>query len=688
MKRLKSKLLGMEPNTATYEEMYNGRLVYKDPMRPNVPGDPDFNPTYYRDDIGFWITGTHKLAQDKPTITIIIPYDMITGDLEGEMPLKRLKYYLHQMQNDTATYKEMYDGRTEVIFPSTAWDGHSLAPEYHNDPTYWYEDMSFHIETTHKLAQDKPTLTWSIPAENIGVENYTTATADFCLREFKKYIDALNAELYNRSRPDNENGKYYLHTPGGEILKRNTAYFAMCPQRDYEYGSGSTVYLLPDDQMSPPKMCLCIRMQVQLPKRKLRKTIQMLCRDLPDAVDQFIAEFDIVRLNRALELAEKQASIRAWLKNSDYCAFVANGSILPRSKGTDLPMENEIPFRSTPDDEIEICGVQGMGIKKGVTVITGGGYSGKSTLLDAISAGIYDHILGDGRELCITDNTAVSISAEDGRSVKHVNISPFIKWLPGGDTTDFSIDHASGSTSQAANIMEAVDCGAKLLLIDEDRSATNFMIRDRMMKELIEKEPITPFTDRVNELHVKEGVSTILVIGGSGEYLSVADKIYMMEDYLIHDVTKKSKAICISHGVTTDVPADTDWTQNRILYSEHFSSYPEGSGSEKLEVSDMGFILIGDEWIDVRGLHDIVSKRQLDALGFILRQLMVSNKEHRIDIIRKIDELYDRIEVEGVDILYSSFFTTTERFLDLPRKQEVLALISRMRKIHYVHDSH
>ena len=679
----------MEPNTATYEEMYNGRLVYKDPMRPNVPGDPDFNPTYYRDDIVFWITGTHKLAQDKPTVTIIIPYDKMIYDLEGEMPLKRLKYYLHQMQNDTATYKEMYDGRMEVEFEPKLQRHHGEmmeAPpetEIRLEHVYWHNENSVEISNTHKLAQDKPTLTWSIPAENIGVENYTTATADFCLREFKKYIDALNAELYNRSRPDNENGKYYLHTPGGEILKRNTAYFAMCPQRDYEYGSGSTVYLLPDDQMSPPKMCLCIRMQVQLPKRKLRKTIQMLCRDLPDAVERFIAEFDIVRLNRVLELAEKQASIRAWLKNSDYCAFVANGSILPRSKGTDFPMENAIPFRSTPDDEIEICGVRGMGIKKGVTVITGGGYSGKSTLLDAISAGIYDHIPGDGRELCITDNTAVSISAEDGRSVKHVNISPFIKWLPGGDTTDFSTDHASGSTSQAANIMEAVDCGAKLLLIDEDRSATNFMICDRMMKELIEKEPITPFTDRVNELHVKEGVSTILVIGGSGEYLSVADKIYMMEDYLIHDVTKKSKAICISHGVTPDVPADTDWTQNRILYSEHFSSYPEGSGSEKLEVSDMGFILIGDEWIDVRGLHDIVSKRQLDALGFILRQLMVSNKEHRIDIIRKIDELYDRIEMEGVDILYSSFFTTTERFLDLPRKQEVMALISRMRKIHY-----
>lgn len=371
-------------------------------------------------------------------------------------------------------------------------------------------------------------------------------------------------------------------------------------------------------------------------------------------------------------------------EKSDYCAFVANGSILPRAKGTDLPMLDAIPFRSTPDDEIEICGVRGMGIKKGVTVITGGGYSGKSTLLDAISAGIYDHALGDGRELCITDESAVTISAEDGRSVKHVNISPFIKWLPGGDTSDFSTDHASGSTSQAANIMEAVDCNAKLLLIDEDRSATNFMIRDRMMKELIEKEPITPFTDRANELHKTHGVSTILVIGGSGEYLSVADKIYMMEDYLIHDVTDKSKNICNSYNVTTALPVSANWQQCRTLYSDRFSSYPEGGGTEKLEVSDMGFVIIGDEKIDVRGLHDIVSPRQLDTLGFMLRYLEVSNNDRKIDIEKKVNDLYVRIDEKGIDFLYSSFFTTCERFLDLPRKQELMALINRMRKINMV----
>ena len=149
--------------------------------------------------------------------------------------------------------------------------------------------------------------------------------------------------------------------------------------------------------------------------------------------------------------------------------------------------------------------IRGMGIKKGVTVITGGGYSGKSTLLDAISAGIYNHVRGDGRELVITDESAVKISAEDGRSVKNVNISPFIKWLPSGDTRNFSTEHASGSISQAANIMEAVHYNMKLLLIDEDKSATNFMIRDQMMKELIEKEPITPFTERVLSLiHISE----------------------------------------------------------------------------------------------------------------------------------------------------------------------------------------
>ena len=598
--------------------------------------------------------------------------------------MKRLKNKLLAMESNTTTYREMYEGSMIIVDPAHP----TMLPYVDYSSTYYNESIGFDISVTHKLAQDKPTVVISIPCEKLGIRipdrTVENAEADFCLRAFKRYIDELNGGLYNRSRPDNENGKYDLCSPGGEVIKRNSAYFALCPQKDYENGAGSDVYLLNDGIFRPPLMCLCIRLQVQLPKRKLRKTIQMLCRDLPDAVDRFILDFNREGLENAAALAKKQSAIREWLKSSDYCAFVANGSILPRSKGTDLPMTGAIPFQSTSDDEIEIFGVRGMGIRKGVTVITGGGYSGKSTLLDAISAGIYDHIDGDGRELCITDESAVTISAEDGRSVKHVNISPFIKWLPGGDTSDFSTDHASGSTSQAANIMEAVDTGAKLLLIDEDRSATNFMIRDRMMKELIEKEPITPFTDRVGELYKKKGVSTILVIGGSGEYLSVADKIYMMEDYMIHDVTEKSKHICHSYGVGTELPPIADWEQSRILYADGFTSYPKGSGTEKLAVSDMGFVIIGDEKIDVRGLHDIVCSRQLDTLGFMLRLIEVTNTDRKIDIEKKINELYERIDEEGIDFVYSSFFTTCERFLDLPRKQELMALVNRMRKINMV----
>lgn len=602
--------------------------------------------------------------------------------------MKRLKYFLLQMDNNTTTFHTMYEGRT-VIPPGTPGNPTDFAQEEY-DPTYWVDSIAVTISKTNKLMQDKPTLVWQIPVSLLGIESYTAAAADYCLRAFAPYVDVLNGEIYNRNRTDKENGKYILHRPGPEILVRNTAYFASCFQKDYKNGSGCIIYIVEDGIPRPPQMCLCIRMQVQLPEKKLRKSIQMLCRDLPDAVERFVAEFDRKKLEEALRLSKKQKDIREWLKDSSYCAFVANGAMLPRTEGSELPLTDAVPFQSPPEDEIEICGIQGMGIRRGVTVITGGGYSGKSTLLDAISAGIYDHVSGDGRELCITDDSAMTISAEDGRSVKRMNISPFVKWLPGGNPLDFTTKHASGSTSQAANIMEAVEAGTGLLLIDEDRSATNFMIRDSMMKELVEKEPLTPFTDRVQELYHRKEVSTILVIGGSGEYLSVADRIYMMADYRIYDVTERAREICHAHGlisqthgVTSRPTERADWSQRRILLADGFTSYPKNSGSERLAVSHMGFLFIGDESVDVRGLHDIISEQQLNALGFMLRYLEISNSDAQIDLVKKVSALYEKMELEGVDSVFSSYFTTCGRFLDLPRRQDFMALINRMREVHW-----
>ena len=596
--------------------------------------------------------------------------------------MKRLKNILLSMNEKTETFTELYNGAYIIPAHCEANPGDNSIVEY--DPTYWHGDVFYYFSETHKLAKDCPSVTVGIPADSLGIEEADIAAADFCLRRIKPYLDALNDELYNRARPASENGWYYFCEPGGEVLLRNGAYFTTRMPKDYENGLGITVYPYVGKEL-PPKLYLCVLIQVQFPYHKLKKTIKMLTSDLPQAVDSFIAANNSAALKRVLELSKKQQAIREALKNSEYCAFIANGSILPRSKDTDLPMRKAVPFKSTDEDEIELCGVRGMGIKRGVTVITGGGYSGKSTLIDAISAGIYDHCLGDGRELCITDGTAVTISAEDGRSVKCVNISPFIQGIPNADTFNFSTDRASGSTSQAANIMEAVDGGARLLLIDEDRSATNFMIRDGAMRELIKNEPITPFTERVKELS-ERGVSTVLVIGGSGEYLTVADKIYMMESFEPVDVTAKAKQVCAERGIKERFSAPADWSQKRRLLANGFDSHPNVFGSERLAVLDLGVLMIGAEDIDLRGLHDIVTPRQLHALGFMLRSLMSQNYANAItkalepfDLDKMLDALYEKIASEGPDFVYSNGFTTVKRFFDIPRRTELLAVINRMR---------
>jgi len=584
------------------------------------------------------------------------------------------------MEANTKTYKEMYEGRVTVQPYMRDWTVDTYEDA---DNIYYREDIGYRIEKTHKLAQDKPTITVSIPVKHLGITETGVAGADYCLRAFIPYIDELNEPLYNRNRPDSEKGKYYCYRPGGEVLARNAVYFKVCSKKDYTIGSNGVLYLIPPEEIGEPELCLCLMVQVQLPEKKIRKTLRMLTQDLPDAVDRYIAEFKLHEYTDALELEKLQKDIRKWLRKSPYCAFLANGSILPREGGNDLPMKNAIPFEAVSEDEIEVCGVKGMGIKKGVTVITGGGYSGKSTLLEAISAGVYNHAWGDGRELCITDATAMGIVAEDGRSVKNVNIAPFIKWIPGQDTAHFSTERASGSTSQAANIMEAVSMGSKLLLIDEDRSATNFMIRDARMRELVKKEPITPFTERVQELYETEGVSTVLVIGGSGEYLSVADKVYLMEDYRIHNVTEGAQKL--GENVEKQQPAEpADWKQSRMLSGEGFTSFAPETGMERLAVTDVGIIYVGEEAVDLRMLSGLITQAQRNAVGFLIRYLEVSLNETKFDVETKLDELYHKMERSGFDCIFSNHFTDCERFMDLPRKEDVLAAVNRMRKVMFL----
>jgi len=667
--------------------------------------------------------------------------------------------------------KDLYDGECHIIKAGRVVD----KGQTQREPTYWKNDIAYTIERTNKLALDRPTVTISIPIEYLGITKTTTAAADYCLRAITPYFDKINAQYANRSRPDRENGKFHLYDPGPTVLQRNAAYFGYIPAKDYKELGGNDILINPDIDPPPDRLCLRVRMEVQLPYLKLDRAKTMLCKQLPDATERFIRGFsslgkgdtvtpkdvlpDKSDLAGAYAIEETQQAIRDFLANSEYCAFIANGSILARERGTSAPMKGALPFQSPPGDEITIqinkhlsdadtstvdanakdeaqfqtksLYITGMGIRRGVTVITGGGYSGKSTVLNAISAGIYNHVAGDGRELCITDNSAATITAEDGRAATCLNISPFIKWIPGGDTLNFSTTHASGSTSQAANIMEAVHCGAKLLLIDEDRSATNFMIRDATMKALIEKEPITPFTDRVQEL-ANLGTATILVIGGSGEYLGVADKVYMMDEFVISDVTDKARYLAAAAGNTSPTsdlshaasivpnisapptPAPTalspsippaTWQITRQLFESTLSSYPTGSGREKLAVSDTGFIIIGDERVDIRNLHDIATPAQVTALAFILRHLAKSGEDlnemealalamrgldskkttgNKVDVTQWVSDVYTQIAKEGLNLVDTGFFTGMDRFMDLPRPFEVIAAIHRMRLVQWV----
>jgi predicted ABC-class ATPase len=598
--------------------------------------------------------------------------------LEEVLFIKRLRNILIDIDDcNVSYYRKVYEDDSHLLSLKSRPDLQATVL----GPYYYYRDIEIKFDVTHRILLEKPTITIKIPLKHLNLDDissYSTlqqlAIEDYCLRSFADYIKRNNTEYYSRTKEAKITGMLYIHEPGQEIVQRNCS------------------FLTQDNHV-------CIMIQALLPiykdsEKKLtingKKAAKMMTRDLPRIIDEFIDNFDKAAVNSWIETASIQEHIRLFLKESPYCCFVANGSILPRLNGTQLPQENSIPFISPTADEIKIQFnnekvITGMGIKKGVIVITGGGYSGKSTLLDAIAVGVYNHIPGDGREYVVTDESALKISAEDGRSIQKVDLSPFIKWLPSSDVSIFSTTHASGSTSQAANIMEAINFGSKLFLIDEDKSATNFMIRDSRMKQLIKKEPITPFTDRVQQLFNETGISTILVIGGSGEYLEIADNVILMDEFVAYNFTSEAKAIRNNslESYIEDNGHPINWYHHRKIIREGFTPYPKEQGTERFDVVEREAIILGDEKLDVRMLHGIISHAQLNALAYMLRFTEVKALEEVIDIQEVVSTVYREIETKGLDSVFTNVFLT-ERWLELPRKTELIAAINRMRNIEFI----
>lgn len=392
---------------------------------------------------------------------------------------------------------------------------------------------------------------------------------------------------------------------------------------------------------------------------------------------------NIKALNDKLKLLEDQEFIRKQLKDKKLIAFIANNSILPRESGiSQKPLKDGKKFISPKELEVEFNTpnrglIKGMGIPEGITLIVGGGYHGKSTLLKALELGVYNHIEGDGREFVITDNTALKVRAEDGRAITKTDISLFINNLPNGkDTKKFYTENASGSTSQAANIIEGIESGTKLFLIDEDTSATNFMIRDSVMQQLVskDKEPITPFIDVARSLYKQKGISTILVAGSSGDFFDIADLVIQMDNYEPYEVTKKAKAL--SRGITNvneNLKVDIDF--NRVILKGTIESSPKGV---KVKTLGKDGISINKENIDLRAVEQIVDNEQLNTIGAIMKYAENKLMGKNLTLAQIADNITEELKnnligIENIKGGYGSFA--------IVRRQEIMCAYNRYRKI-------
>jgi predicted ABC-class ATPase len=497
---------------------------------------------------------------------------------------------------------------------------------------------------------------------------YQTLAREIALRDYlTRQFDGAAREMSSR-RGTGKSGLIAMTQIGQSVLERTSA-------------------LVSDESVE-------VRFVVGLPAhgRSIsgRQAAQMLCEDIPQIVDRCVhyRSLDTAAIDRHVKTVEDADWLRQQLLERGLVAFIPDGAILPRRSGVDERplLDDAVPFNSPQTLRVEfICAnrglVTGMGIPAGVTLVVGGGFHGKSTLLKAIELSVYNHIPNDGRELVVTHPAAVKIRAEDGRSIAGVDISPFINQLPQGRSTrQFATPNASGSTSQSANIMEALEAGAKLLLVDEDTAATNFMIRDRRMQQLIakDKEPITPFIDKVRQLYAEYGVSTILVIGGSGDYFDVADTVIAMENYQPHDVTENAKAIAFATRTERIPEGGKQFGQitPRIPLPESIDP-SRGQREVKLKVRDVDEVLFGTEEIDLSAVEQIVEAGQLRAIA----SAIVYAKEHYMDGRCTLPEILDRviadIESEGLDTLSN----LPEGDLVLFRRFELAAALNRLRTL-------
>ena len=444
-------------------------------------------------------------------------------------------------------------------------------------------------------------------------------------------------------------------------------------------------------KINPSSGDILLRMEVGLPANGRtingREAVKIFFELIPVCVEKslYYRSLDKRRLEKIAELADDQDYIRHILTEKNLCAFVADGAVLPRESGvSQKPMRGAVTFKAPESLAVTMNlpyggNIRGMGIPKGVTLIVGGGYHGKSTLLEALERGVYNHIMDDGREYVITNDTAVKIRAEDGRSIRGVDISMFINGLPNGKNTEhFETEDASGSTSQAANVIEAMEAGSGVFLIDEDTSATNFMIRDELMQSVVSRdsEPITPYIDRLRELYENYGISSIIVAGSSGSYFHKADHIIQMRQYIPEEITDFAKAKAAEYPLKMDKAPSC----REPSFDRRPKSVRERPGERtKIKVLGKDSIQLNRDSIDLRYVEQLVDSEQLTALGYLLNYAQKHLMDGQRSMVQIVGELTDILNKNGLDKICESSYLPSG--LAMPRKQEIFACFNRYRKL-------
>lgn len=481
---------------------------------------------------------------------------------------------------------------------------------------------------------------------------------------------AKEAAERERRRGSGGGGAIRMEAPGQEVLEQ------------------TAVMVAPDGGVEA-------RFTVGLPARGRQvlglEAAELLIEDVPAVVERslYARAYRPEEIRLHWQTNEDADVLRGALRARGLVAFVADGAVLPRRSGVDerpLAGPQVVPFESPPSLRVTLEApnagpLTGMGIPRGVTLIVGGGYHGKSTLLKAIERGVYNHRPGDGRERVVSDEGLVKVRAEDGRSVVGVDISPFIGRLPAAvDTRAFTTENASGSTSQAAAIMEALEAGATGLLVDEDTAATNFMIRDRRMQALVpkESEPITPFIDRVRQLYEEHGVSSILVLGGSGDYLDVADTVIAMEAYRPQDVTARAREIVRAYptGRAREASERLGGRPARIPLPESVDP-SRGRRDVSVKVREVDTIAFGTETLDLSAVEQIVCWAQTRALSqaLVFAKLRFMNGRRTLPEI--LDLVMDAVARGGLDVLQPHRAGDLAAF----RRYELAAALNRLRTL-------